>query len=117
GAGDGRAGGGHRGHRVALVEGLLARHDVPDHVLVVHHHLARGDELRGLVSEVVARDDRLHPRLRLGLRGVDRDDARVGMRAPQDAADELTRQVDVGPETGATGDLVYAVRQGGAIYY
>jgi hypothetical protein len=109
-AGDGRAGGGHGGHRVALVERLLARHDVPHHVLVVHHHLAGRDELGGLVGEIVAGDDGLHAGQRLGLRRVDLHDARVGMRAAQHAADELAGQVEVGAEACASRDLVDAIR-------
>ena len=108
--GDGRAGRGDRGHRVALVEHLLAGHDVPHHVLVVHHHLAGRDELRRLVGEVVAGDDGLHAGQRLRLRRVDRDDARVRVRAPQHPADELAGQVEVGAEAGAAGHLVDAVR-------
>src|SRR5262249_609145 len=77
---------------------------------VVHHHLAGRDELRGLVGEVVAGDHGLHAGERLGLRGVDRDDARVWVRAAQHLADELARQVEVGAEARASGDLVDAVR-------
>ena len=47
---------------------------------------------------------------RLGLRRVDRDDARVRVRAAQHAADELAGQVEVGAEAGAARDLVDAVR-------
>ena len=108
--GDGHAGRGDGGHRVALVEGLLAGHHVPHHVLVVHHHLAGRDELRRLVGEVVAGDDGLHAGQRLRLRRVDREDAGVRVRAPKHPPDELTRQVEVGAEAGAAGDLVHPVR-------
>ena len=108
--GDRDAGGGDGGHRVALVERLLAGHHVPHHVLVVHHHLAGRDELRRLVAEVVPGDDGLHAGQRFRLRRVDRDDARVRMRAPEHAADELAGQVEVGAEAGAPGHLVHAVR-------
>ncbi len=107
--GDRHARGGHRRDRVALVERLLARHHVPDDVLVVHHHLAGRDELRGLVGEIVPGDHGLDAGQRLGLRRVDRDDARVGVRAPQHPPDQLARQVEVGAEAGATRHLVDAV--------
>src|SRR5437870_13849990 len=55
-------------------------------------------------------DHGLHAGQRLGLRGVDRDDARVRMRAAQHAADELAGQAEVGAEAGAPGHLVDAVR-------
>src|SRR5262249_26931232 len=66
--------------------------------------------LRRLVGEVVAGDHGLHAGQRLGLRRVDRDDAGVRVRAPQHLADELARQVEVGAEPRAPGDLVDAVR-------
>src|SRR5262245_1093129 len=47
---------------------------------------------------------------RLGLRGVDRDDAGVRMRASQHLADELARQIEVGAEARAPRDLVHTVR-------
>ncbi len=47
------AGGGDGGDGVALVEHLLARDDVAQDVAVVDQHLARRDELGGLVLEVV----------------------------------------------------------------
>ena len=99
---------------MALVEHLLAGEDVPDHVPVVDHHLAGRDELARLVGEVLAGDDGLHAGELLGLGRVDRDDARVGVRAPQHAADELAGQVEVGAEAGAARDLVHAVRPDGA---
>src|SRR5207302_10956117 len=46
----------------------------------------------------------------LGLRGIDRDDPRVRMGAPQHAADELAGQAEVGAEARAPGHLVDAVR-------
>ena len=112
--GDGGAGGRDGRHRVAFVERLLAGHDIARHVAVVHHHLAGRDELRRLIGEVVAGDHGLHARQRLGLRRVDRHDARVRVRAAQDAPDELAGQVEVGAEAGAAGHLVEAVRADGA---
>ena len=76
--GDGGAGGGDGGDGMAVVERLLAR----------HARCARrrcssiiispaGMNSDGWSREVVAGDDRLHAGQRLGLRGVDRPDARV----------------------------------------
>src|SRR4030095_15796939 len=68
------------------------------------------NELRRLIGEIFAGDHSLHARQRLGLRGVDRDDARVRMGAPQHLADELAGEVEVGAEARAPGYLVDAVR-------
>ena len=80
----GRAGvdGGDRGHRMAVIERLLARHAVVEDV--VHGGIAVGE-----IGQVGGRDHRLHARQLLGLRGVDRADDRVGVRAAQDLADQL----------------------------
>jgi hypothetical protein len=108
--GDRRAGGGHRGHGMPLVEDLLARHDVAHHVAIVDQHLARRHELRGHVLEVVARHHRLDARQRQRLGDVDRPDPRVRMRAAQDPADQHAGHGQIGAEAGPSGDLVDAVR-------
>jgi hypothetical protein len=53
--GDGGAGGGHRRHRMALEEDLLARHHATHDVAVIDHHLAGRNEFGRLILEVVAR--------------------------------------------------------------
>ena len=100
---------GDGGNRMALVERLLARHDVARDVAHVHLHLAGRHDQVGLVGEVLGRDHRLHAGQRLGLRGVDRLDDGVGVRAAQHLADQLAGQVEVGAEAGAAGHLVGAV--------
>ena len=110
-----RVGGrGDRGHGMAVVERLLARHDVARDVAQVHLHLARGDDAVLLLAEVGGGDDGLHAGQRGGLRGVDRLDDRMGVRAAQDAAHELSRHVPVGAEARAAGDLVGAIGTAGA---
>ena len=112
--GDLGAGGGHCRDRVALIERLLARHHVAHDILVVDHHLARRDELGGLVLEVHAGDDGLDAGELLRRRGVDRLDARVRMRASQHLADDLAGHDQVGAEPGAARHLVDPVRPIGA---
>ena len=107
--GDGGAGGRHGRHGVAFVERLLARHHVAHHVAVVDHHLARRDELGGLILEVLAGDDGLDARQLRGRAGVDRPDAGVRMRASQHLADQLALHGEVGAELGAARHLVDAV--------
>ena len=53
--GDGLAGGRHGGDRMALIEHLLARHDVARHVPEVLRDALRADILELLLGEVLAR--------------------------------------------------------------
>ena len=80
----------HRGHRFAVVANLLDR----DHVL--HDRAgAEGRQRRGVLRDVLARHHPHDAGERLGLRGVDGDDPRVGVRAPDDRRMEHPGQLDV----------------------
>ena len=100
----GRAGvdGGDRGHRMAVIERLLARHAVVEDV--VHGGIAIGE-----VGQVGRGDHRLHAVKLLRLRGVDLPDRRVGVRASEDAPDQLAGHVEVRAVAGAARHLVDAV--------
>ena len=52
------------------------------------------------------RDDRFHPRHRLGRGGVDRFDSGVGVRAAQDLAVQQAGQTDIGTILRPTGDFI-----------
>ncbi len=105
---------GDGGNGMALIERLLARHDVARDIAHVHLHLAgRHDEV-GLVGEVLGRDHRLHAVQRQGLRRVDGLDLGMGVRASKHLADQLAGQAEVGAEAGAAGHLVGAVGTIGA---
>jgi hypothetical protein len=60
----------------------------------------------GDLRRVVVRDDRLDARERLGPARVDAGDARVGVRAAEDAGDEHARQLEVGGVLRLTGDAL-----------
>ena len=83
--GDGLAGGRDGGDRMALVEHLLARHDVARHVPEIHRDALGADILELLVGQVLAGHHRLDAGQRRRLRRVDRADARMGVRRAQDA--------------------------------
>ncbi len=99
----------HRGHRVALVQRLVARHAVAREVAEVHRPLADESRLVGDVGEIGGRDHRLHARQRERPRRVDAHDPRMGVRAALHLADELARHRHVGAELGAAGHLVDAI--------
>ena len=103
----------HGRHGMAVVERLLARHDVARDVAQVHLHLAGRDDAVLLLAEIGRGDDRLHAGQRGRPRHVDRLDDGMGVRAAQDAAHELARHVPVGAEARAAGDLVGAVGAAG----
>ena len=107
--GDVGAGGGDGGHGVALVEGLMVGHDVLGH----QPHVALGfSQVNDLVlnnREVLGRDCGQHAGQGLGLAGVYRPDAGVGVGAAQHLAVEHPGQLDVGPILGGAGDLLYPV--------
>ena len=108
--GDGRGGGGDGGEGVALIEHLAARHAVQRHVAEVGRAFADEGFLAGNVGNVGGRDDGLHARQRQGLRGVDRHDARMGMRTALDFANEHAGHGEVGAELRLPRHLVDAVR-------
>ena len=97
-----RVDGGHRRHGMALIQRLLARHDVVEHVI------ERGIAV-GVIGEIVPRHDRLHAGQLLGLGRVDLPDARMGVGRAQDAADQHAGRGRIGAELGAAGHLVDAV--------
>ena len=106
---DGVRGSGHGGDRVAVIEHLLARHHVPGHVAEIDDQLAGGGEFDRHLGKVVAGDHGLDALERLGLVGADGEHPRMGVGAPDHAAVELSRQVDVGAVARAAGDLVDSV--------
>ena len=93
---------GDRGHRMAVIERLLARHAVVEDV--VHGGIAIGE-----IGQVGRGDHRLHAGQLLRLRGVDLPDRRVGVRASENAPDQLAGHVEVRAVAGAARHLVDAV--------
>ena len=102
---------GDGGHGVAAVERLVGGEDVVEHPARAGG-LAFAHEQLGVVlpREVLVRDDRRHARQRRGLRRVDRDNARVRVRAAQHPAVEQPRHPNVRAVDGAPVDLVHSVR-------
>ena len=112
--GDGGARRGDGGHGMALIERLLARHDVAGDVPEILRDPLRADIGELVVREVGGGDHRPDARQRLGLRGVDAPDARMGVGAAQHLADQLAGQPVIGAVLGAAGDFRHAVRTDGA---
>ena len=106
---DGDADRGHRGHRMALVERLLARHDVAGDVPEVDRQPLGARVCEGMVGQVRAGDHRLHPRQGRGPRGVDGADAGVRVRAAQHLPVEHSGQVVIGAELRGPRDLRHPV--------
>ena len=106
-----RLAGGRDGHdRMALVEHLLARHDVARHVPEILRDAFRPDILELLLREVRRGDHCLHARQRRRLGDVDRADARMGVRRAQDAAGQHARHGEIRPVQRAPRHLRHAVR-------
>ena len=91
-----------------LVASLLGEAG-PAETAEVERALAAEPHLLVGLREIPAGDDRLDARQRLGGRRVDRDDARVRVRAADDRAVEHAGEREVGAEVGASGHLVGAV--------
>ena len=108
--GDRGAGGRDRGHRVALVQRLLARHDVARDVPEVHRDALGADVVEFLVRQVLRGDHRLHAGQLLGRRGVDRADARMRVRRAEDPAVQHAGQLVVAAVHRASRHLGHAVR-------
>ena len=108
--GDRLAGGRHGGDRMALIEHLLARHDVARHVPEILRDAFRADVLEFLLGEVRGGHHGLDAGQRLRLRGIDRSDARVSVRRAQDAADQHARHRQIGAVLGHPRDLRHAIR-------
>ena len=104
--GDRRRDRGDRGHRVPVIERPLAGHAVAREIAEVHRPFADKRLLRGDRREVLPGDHRLDPGERLGLCGVDRQDAGVRVRAALDLAPQHAGHHHVGAEIGAARDLV-----------
>ena len=99
-AGGGRVDRRHGRHRMPIVKGLVARHDVARHVAQVAFDFL----------EVVAGDDGLHAGKGERLLDVDLADAGMGVGAAQYLAHQHAGRRHVGAEFGAADDLVDAVR-------
>ena len=98
------------GDRVALVESLLARHDVARDVPEI-----LGDPLRTLILEFMVREvlgghDCLDAGQSLRLRGVDRADAGMRVRRADDLAVERAGRREIRAVHRAPGHLRHAVR-------
>ena len=102
--------GGHRGHGMPAVQHLVVRQRVVAQMLHVDRHLAEvGHAVLGL-GHVVRRHHRLDARQGLGLAGIDRADAGVGVRAAQHLAVQHAGQPHVGAVNRPPGHFVGAVR-------
>ena len=100
----------HRGHGMALVERLLARHDVARHMPKILRDAFRADIVELLLWEVRGGHHRLNAGQRGCLRGVDRANARMGVGRAQDAADQHTRHRQVRAVLREPRHLRHAVR-------
>ena len=107
--GDRRRDRGDRGHRMPVIEGALARHAVAREIAEIHRPLADKRLLRRDRREILPGDHRLDAGQGLGLFGVDRQDARMRVRAALDFAPQHAGHDHVGAEIGPAGDLVDAV--------
>ena len=104
--------------RVAAVQDLVLGQDVV--AQVAHVGLAQLSEpgARGAVRHVGAGDDRVHPRQRRRLPGIDRLDARVRVGAAEHLAVQQPRQLDIRPVDCAPRYLIptFLPRNGTADY-
>ena len=110
GIGGGGAGGRDGRDGMAVIKRLVARHRVAGHVLEVRRAFADKGFLAGDLGHVGRGHHRLDARDRLRLRGVDGTDAGMGVRAAQHLSHKLAGKLEIGPELGAAGNLVHAVR-------
>ena len=108
--GDGVGGRGDRSHRMAFIQRLAARHDVQRLVAEIGGTFADEGFRRVDVRQVGGGHHRFHAGQGFGLGGVDLDDARMGVRAAQDFADELAGQPEIGAIGGAAGDFFHPIR-------
>ena len=107
--GDGRGGRGDGGDGVALVEHLLARHDVARHVPEIHGDALGTDVVELLVGKVLGGHHRLHALQLLRLRRVDGADARVRVRRAQHLAPQHAGQGEIGAVLGGARHLRHAI--------
>src|SRR5580692_2328081 len=108
--GDRLAGSRHRGHGMALIEHLFARHDVARHMPEILRDAFRADILELLLWEVRRGHHDLDAGQRGRLRGIDRANARMGVGRAQDMADQHTRHRQVRAVLCEPRHLRYAVR-------
>ena len=108
--GDCRRRRGDRGHRVSVIEHLVARHAVARKIAEVHRPFADKGLLGRDRREILPCDHGLDARQCPRLLGIDRHDAGVGVRAALDLAPQHAGHHHVGAEIGLPGDLVDAVR-------
>ena len=100
---------GDRGNRMALVKRFFARHDVAGDVPKIGLNPRRPDIGEFMIRQVGRCHHRLHAGQRLGLGGVDRVDAGMGVRAAQDLSIQGARQAEVVAKLGDTGHFRHAV--------
>ena len=108
--GDRLAGRRHRGHGMALIERLLARHDIARHMPEILRDTFRANILELLLWEVRGGHHGLDAGQRGRLRGIDRANARMGVGRAQDAADQHTRHRQVRAVLREPRHLRHAVR-------
>ena len=108
--GDVRVGRADGGDGMPGVERLVRGEHVVAHVLERRERLAEVDEVVAEPREVRVGHDGEHALEGERLRGIDADDAGVGVGAAQHAAEEHAGQAHVGAVLGPAGDLVRAVR-------
>jgi hypothetical protein len=106
---DGRAGRGHRGDSVPLVENLLTGHDVASHVPEIDCQALGADVGELVLGQIGAGHHGLDAGQRLRARGVDGDDARVGVRAPENLSEQRAGHVEVRAEHRRARHLRHAV--------
>ena len=113
--GDGIAGGGDGGDRMAVIEHVFARHHVARDVAEIDHQFARCRVFDRHVGEIVARHHRFYAGQRFRRGDVYRQDIGAGMRAAQHPADQLTGQRNIRCVTRASGDLVHGIAARGRV--
>ena len=108
--GNSLAGGRDRRDRMALIEYLLARHDVARHMPEILRDAFRADILEFLLREIRGGHHGLDAGQSRRLRGIDRSDARMGVRRAQNAADQHARHRQIGAVLRNPRHLRHAVR-------
>jgi hypothetical protein len=99
----------HRCHRMALVERLFVRESVVARIAHVEDDFPAKRDACAVLRDVRAGNDRLDTRYGFGGTGVDRHDARMSLRAPQEHAVQHPWQREVGAVVRPAGDLIHSV--------
>ena len=105
---------GRRGHRMALIKGLISRHDIGRQVAEVHRAFADKGLFWRNFREIGCRGDRAYTSQGQCAFCVYPQDASMSVRAALDLAVEHARHRPVGPKVGATRDLLDPVRTSGS---